>query len=99
MIWSSTGISMILPISFIFLVICKSGSLGLGLPEGWLWQRIMALAKHSMAALKMILVSTTVPATPPLLINSDLTTRFDRLRYNTQNSSWGMSCKNVSTYW
>ena len=76
---------------FNFLVILSSALLGFLFPEGWLWHKIIDEANFSIACFKIILISITVPETPPWLIFDFSIIRFDLFNNKIQNSSWGRS--------
>ena len=56
------------PAAISLRVISLSAWLGLRFPDGWLWARMIPVAKRLTDSLKTILGSTMVEATPPLKI-------------------------------
>ena len=68
--WSSNVMSVFAAETFIRSVRMQSSLPGSQFPDGWLWHRIMPEAKCRIAALRIILMSTEVEATPPCPIRT-----------------------------
>ena len=70
----------------------SSSLLGCMFPEGWLWQKAMAVALQSSAARTMTLTSTAVSVIPPLEMRSALMSLQAWFIRSTHASSLVRSC-------
>lgn len=86
--WSMTFISNRVAAFVIFVVVSISAGLGLSVPEGWLWAKIIFVASRFRARRIINFVSVIVLSIEPWHIIEVSRTRFELFRYTTQNSSW-----------
>ena len=91
--WSRREISKMLQALRSFPVSLMSALLGLGLPLGWLWKRIIAVALQLSASLTMRLWSIGADMIVPTVIIFLVSGILAALRKRTHDSSWSRALR------